>query len=116
VMIADRTGYDTSRRRFGRSSAAGIALAGAAFSWLVTGGTFQFFKSVPFSNFYDVQARALMRGTWSMPASVLSIDSPTAARSSRPEARATGSKTPRPGHAGPSRSHLWTRLRPPGNF
>jgi hypothetical protein len=24
-MIADRTGYDTSRRRFGRSSAAGIA-------------------------------------------------------------------------------------------
>ena len=24
--------------------------------------------------------------------------------------------TPRPGHAGPSRSRLWTRLRPPSNF
>lgn len=41
---------------------------------MVTGGTFRFFQSVPFSNFYDVQARSLLRGTWSMPASVLSIE------------------------------------------
>jgi hypothetical protein len=40
----------------------------------VTGGTFEFFTSVPFSNFYDVQARSLLHGTWSMPASVLSIE------------------------------------------
>ena len=32
------------------------------------------------------------------------------------EARATGSTTPRPGPVGPSRSRLWTRLRPPSNF
>jgi hypothetical protein len=56
------------------SSAIGIAVAGGAFAWLVTGGTFEFFTSVPFSNFYDVQARSLLHGTWSMPANVLSIE------------------------------------------
>ncbi|MGD0391890.1 MAG: hypothetical protein ABSC41_04545 [Acidimicrobiales bacterium] len=64
----------TSLHRFVWSSAIGIAVSGAAFSWLVTGGTFQFFRSIPFSNFYDVQARSLLRGTWSMPASVLAIE------------------------------------------
>jgi hypothetical protein len=43
-----------------------------------------------------------------------STGSPTAARSSRPEARATGSTMPRPGHAEPSRPRLWTRL--PSSF
>ena len=64
----------TSRCRFVWGSAVGIAVSGAVFAWLVTGGTFQFFQSVPFSNFYDVQARSWLRGTWSMPANVLSIE------------------------------------------
>jgi hypothetical protein len=55
-------------------SVVGIAISGAAFAWLVTSGTFQFFQSVPFSNFYDVQARSWLRGTWSVPANVLSIE------------------------------------------
>ncbi len=64
----------TSRRRFVWASTIGIAASGAAFSWLVTGGTFQFLRSIPFSNFYDVQARSLLRATWSMPAGVLTIE------------------------------------------
>lgn len=65
---------ETAARRFLWASVAGIAVSCAAFAWMVTGGTFRFFRSVPFSNFYDVQARSLLHGTWSMPASVLSIE------------------------------------------
>src|ERR1035437_2861169 len=65
---------ETSARRFLYGSTVGITIAGAAFAWMVTGGTFQFLRSVPFSTFYDVQARSFLRGTWSMPASVLSIE------------------------------------------
>jgi hypothetical protein len=71
---ADQIDPRTSHHRFVWGSAIGTAVSGAAFSWLVTGGTFQFFRSVPFSDFYDVQARSLLRGTWSMPASVLAIE------------------------------------------
>ncbi len=60
--------------RFARSCAVAIAICGAAFAWLVTDGTFNFLQSAPFSNFYDVQARSLLHGTWSMPASVLTIE------------------------------------------
>ena len=60
--------------RFARSCAAAIAICGAAFSWLVTDGTFNFLQSGPFSNFYDAQARSLLHGTWSMPANVLTIE------------------------------------------
>ena len=74
VARAERGTSAESRRRFTRSSAIGIAISGAAFSWLVTGGTFNFLQSVPFSNFYDVQARSLLSGTWSMPANVLTIE------------------------------------------
>jgi hypothetical protein len=64
----------TTYRRFAWGSGVGIAVSGAVFAWMVTGGTFQFLQSVPFSNFYDVQARSWLRGTWSMPANVLSIE------------------------------------------
>ncbi|MGO9343394.1 MAG: hypothetical protein ACLP6E_12885 [Acidimicrobiales bacterium] len=67
-------GASSPARRFARSCAVAIALCGAAFSWLVTDGTFNFLQSAPFSNFYDVQARSLLHGTWSMPASVLTIE------------------------------------------
>ena len=65
-----RQAVDVARRRFAWGSAAGIVVSTAAFAWMVTGGTFQFFRSVPFSNFYDVQARSLLHGTFSMPANV----------------------------------------------
>jgi hypothetical protein len=55
-------------------SGVGIVVSTVGFAWMVTGGTFQFFQSIPFSNFYDVQARSWLRGTWSMPANVLSIE------------------------------------------
>ncbi len=63
-----------ARRRIVWASASGIALSCLAFAWMVTGGTFRFFQSVPFSNFYDVQARSLLSGKWSVPPSVLSIE------------------------------------------
>ena len=67
-------GRASPARRFARSCAVAIAICGAAFSWLVTDGTFNFLQSAPFSNFYDVQARSFLNGTWSMPASVLTIE------------------------------------------
>src|ERR1039458_4850395 len=69
-----RRASETSARRFLYGSTVGITIAGVAFAWMVTGGTFQFFRSVPFSTFYDVQARSFLHGTGSMPASVLSIE------------------------------------------
>jgi hypothetical protein len=55
-------------------SAVGIVISAIGFAWMVTDGTFRFLQSVPFSDFYDVQARSWLRGTWSMPANVLSIE------------------------------------------
>ena len=69
-----REDREPSYRRFVWGSAVGIVVSGVGFAWLVTAGTFQFFQSVPFSNFYDVQVRAWFRGTWSVPANVLSIE------------------------------------------
>ncbi len=63
-----------SVRRYAYGCSAAIAISGVAFAWMVTGGTFQFLQSLPFSDFYDVQARSWLRGTWSMPAGVLSIE------------------------------------------
>lgn len=65
---------DLSRRRFAAASGVGIAISAAAFAWLVTDGTFNFFQTIPFGSFYDVQARSWLRGTWSMPANVLTIE------------------------------------------
>jgi hypothetical protein len=48
------------RRRFSWAFAGGIVLPAAAFAWMVTGATFQFFRSTSFSNFYGVQTRLLL--------------------------------------------------------
>jgi hypothetical protein len=32
-------------------SGVGIVVSTVGFAWMVTGGTFQFFQSIPFSNF-----------------------------------------------------------------
>ena len=70
----DREADDVARRRFACGSAGGIVVSAAAFAWMVTGGTFQFFQSTAFSSFYDVQARSLLHGTFNMPANVLNIE------------------------------------------
>jgi hypothetical protein len=70
----DHRAGDVSHRRFAWGCVGGIVVSAAAFAWMVTGGTFQFFQSNSFSNFYDVQARSLLHGTFSMPANVLSIE------------------------------------------
>jgi hypothetical protein len=70
----DYTASDVARRRFALGSGGGIVVSTVAFAWMVTGGTFQFFRSNSFSNFYDVQARSLLHGTFSMPANVLTIE------------------------------------------
>ena len=64
-----------SRRLFTRACAVAAAVAGLAFTWLVSGGTWDLFRPAGFSsNFYDVQARVLLHGHWDMPGSVLGIE------------------------------------------
>ena len=61
-------------RRFGWSCAVATALSALVFTWLVSDESLNLFRSLPFSNFYDVQARALLAGHWNMPAATLWIE------------------------------------------
>ena len=62
-------------RRYARGFAIGALVAGILFLWMVTAGTFDPGRRVPYSgNFYDVQAHRLLDGDLSMPASVLGIE------------------------------------------
>src|ERR1700728_2485454 len=61
-------------RRWVRASAVSIALCASVFTWLVTDESMNLFRSTPFSNFYDVQARALLHGHWNMPPLVLWVE------------------------------------------
>ena len=74
VRRGHRRSVDRARRRFVTASAVSITISSIVFAWMVTGGTWNFLRSLPFSNFYDVQVRAWLRGTWSVPSSVLSIE------------------------------------------
>lgn len=61
--------------RYGRGFAVGALLAGIVFFWMITDGSFDPGRRVPFSgNFYDVQAHRMLEGDLSMPASVLGIE------------------------------------------
>lgn len=53
---------------------ASIGLSTVAFAWMVTQGTWNFLQRTDFSNFYDVQGRAILAGKLSMPPSVLWIE------------------------------------------
>lgn len=72
--LSHRPPPHTGGRRFAAGCAAGGVVAVVAFAWMVTGGTFQFFQSGLNTDFYDVQARALLAGHWWMPPKVLSIE------------------------------------------
>lgn len=74
LKIGSGRSHLSDRARFNRACLVGGAVAMAAFAWMVTGGTFDFLGRYQFSDFYDVQARALLHGHWDMPASVLSIE------------------------------------------
>ncbi|MGO9559231.1 MAG: hypothetical protein ACLPQS_10590 [Acidimicrobiales bacterium] len=63
-----------SRRRYSGGCIGGSGLAIAAFAWMITGGTWNFFQSGLNTEFYDVQARALLAGHWNMPPKVLAIE------------------------------------------
>ncbi len=63
-----------SKRRFTVASAIGIALALPVLSWMVNLGNWDFVQRGFFTDFYDVQARALLRGHWNMPPQVLGIE------------------------------------------
>ena len=62
-------------RRYARGFGIGALLGALVFVWMITAGTFDLGRRVPFSgNFYDVQAHSLLDGTLRMPASVLQIE------------------------------------------
>jgi len=63
-----------SKRRFAVGSATGIALALPVLSWMVNLGNWDFVQRGFFTDFYDVQARALVHGHWNMPPQVLGIE------------------------------------------
>jgi hypothetical protein len=70
---------DPARRRdglrFAVAWAVGALVATLLFAQLLTAGTFDFTRRVPFSdNFYDVQAERLFDGRWDMPANVVSLE------------------------------------------
>ena len=56
-----------ARRRFRRAAAIGGLLATPIFYWMVTAGRLNPLHAEPFGNLYDVQARSLLRGHWTVP-------------------------------------------------
>src|SRR5271154_4892806 len=63
-----------SVRRWMATSAVSITACASAFTWLVTNESLDLFRSTAFSNFYDVQARAMLHGHWDMSPKVLWIE------------------------------------------
>ena len=63
-----------SSRRWVQTSAISIALSALVFTWLVTDQSMDLFRSTAFSNFYDLQARALMHGHWNVSSQALWIE------------------------------------------
>jgi hypothetical protein len=55
------------RTRFRRAAAAGGLLAAPLFYWVATAGRLDPFHAEPFGNLYDIQARSLLHGRWSVP-------------------------------------------------
>ena len=71
---AVRRWRDRDGVRFGTGWAVGALVAALLFVQLLTAGTFDFARRMPFSdNFYDVQAERLFDGQWDMPLNVVAI-------------------------------------------
>ncbi len=74
-MSGTSTTRTDEQRRFVRAFAAGAAIATISFAWMITNGTFDFFRRMPFgADFYDAQAHSLLAGTFDMPASVVRLE------------------------------------------
>ena len=63
-----------SRRRFTVACAIGIAGAMPVLAWMISAGRWDFLQSGFFTNFYDVQARSLFHGHWSVPPNVVAVE------------------------------------------
>jgi hypothetical protein len=63
-----------SRRRFTVACAGGIGVAMPVLAWMISLGTWNLLQNGFFTDFYDVQARALFHGHWNVPASVVQIE------------------------------------------
>ncbi len=74
VSNAIDTGRLRSRRRFSVACAVGIAVAMPILSWMINLGSWNFLQSGFFTNFYDVQARALLHGHWNVPPNVVEVE------------------------------------------
>ncbi len=72
------SGGSLPANRFRLGGLGGVLIAGVSFWWMVTNGTFNLDQEAFSSNFYDVQAQAMLHGRLSMPSSVLSIEGITA--------------------------------------
>jgi hypothetical protein len=65
----------SAARRYARSFSAGAGAAVIAFAVMITNGTLDFGKRLPFGgDFYDAQAHSLLSGTFDMPASVVRLE------------------------------------------
>jgi hypothetical protein len=65
----------SAARRYGRAFTLGAAAAVVGFAFMITEGTLDFARRIPFGgDFYDAQAHALLNGTFDMPASVVRLE------------------------------------------
>jgi hypothetical protein len=65
----------SAARRYARAFTAGAFVAAISFALMITNGTFNFGKRLPFGgDFYDAQAHSLLSGTFDMPSSVVRLE------------------------------------------
>jgi hypothetical protein len=74
TALSARSDGCESRRRFRRAAAIGGLLATPIFYWIVTAGRLDPFHAEPFGNLYDVQARSLLHGRWSVPTNQVTFE------------------------------------------
>ncbi len=66
--------HRAARKRFTIAATVGGVLAAVVFSWLITAGSFDFFRWQPVAAFYDGQARSLSEGHLDVPKEILGIE------------------------------------------
>ncbi len=78
AQIVESPPNDGGRRRFTIAVVLGLAVAAVPYVWVLWGGGVDplrsFYPSHVFSNFYEIQARALMNGHWYVPRGSLGIE------------------------------------------